>query len=276
MSQFLARLKALGHKAEQVRLAIDAAPARAAQLREAIQGTAGRLQELRGEIEGTLTDLKADTDTSIASKLSELDGADELFLRAGFRLKGIDMEQGAAPRVLVLLERTGRAVESPDRLLAACGDRRTLLAILAALERARNTADDVSFRGFELSAVTVQLGHAPAVRMHWLPTTATSSPATTPPPLPLPQTARPSSAEVSKAPAPATSAFGGYGTGSFFEQHAAPPSGIRESATENSPKDLDAMAATPKAAVPPSVEKPASADWRKDALARFKKMPDLR
>jgi hypothetical protein len=274
MSQFLARLKALGHKAEQVRLAIDAAPARAAQIRDAIQGTAGRLQELRGEIEGTLTDLKADNDTSIASKLSELDGADELFLRAGFRLKGIDMEQGAAPRVLVLLERTGRAVESPDRLLAACGDRRTLLAILAALERSRNTADDVSFRGFELTGVTVQLGHAPAVRMHWLPTGEAVPTVATPPPLPSSRAA--AEAAKSPAPAPATSAFGGYGTGSFFEQHAAPPRGIRESATENSSKDLDAMAATPKSAVPPSAEKPATADWRKDALARFKKMPDLR
>ncbi len=269
MSQFLARLKALGQRAEQVRLAIDAAPARAAQLREAIQGTAGRLQELRGEIEGTLTDLRADTDTSIASKLSELDGADELFLRAGFRLKGIDMEQGASPRVLVLLERTGRAVESPDRLLAACGDRRTLLAILAALERARNTADDVAFRGFELSAVTVQLGHAPAVRMHWLP-----SESSTPPPLPQP--ARPSVAEAPKSPAPATSAFGGYGTGSFFEARASATQKTPDASLENATPEKEATAGSQRPAGPASTEKSAPADWRKDALARFKKMPDLR
>jgi hypothetical protein len=274
MSQFLARLKALGQRAEQVRLAIDAAPARAAQLREAIQGTAGRLQELRGEIEGTLTDLRADTDTSIASKLSELDGADELFLRAGFRLKGIDMEQGASPRVLVLLERTGRAVESPDRLLAACGDRRTLLAILAALERARNTADDVAFRGFELSAVTVQLGHAPAVRMHWLPTEASTASAATPPP--LPQAARPSTAEVPKPPAPATSAFGGYGTGSFFEARASATAKTSDAGLENATPEKGTTAGSPTPAGPASAAKAAPADWRKDALARFKKMPDLR
>ena len=43
MSQFLARLKALGHKAEQVRLAIDAAPDGELYVLDLDAGTVSRL-----------------------------------------------------------------------------------------------------------------------------------------------------------------------------------------------------------------------------------------
>lgn len=273
MSQFLARLKALGQKAEQVRLAIDAAPARAAQIRESVQATAGRLRELRGEVEGTLTDLKAGNDESFASKIAELDGADDVFLRAGFRLASIDLEQGASQRLLVRLDATRGPVESPERLVAACGDRRTVLAILAALEQARNTADDVFLRGHSFQGVTVQLGAAPAVRLHWLPD-STPSPAV-PPPLPA------GTGTASTKPVPATSpippgdasTFASYGSGSFFERRtdSVPDGRTPEPAT----KPVDSDSTTP---AQPATPKPAAApdDWRKDALARFKKMPDLR
>ena len=275
MSQFLARLKALGQKAEQVRLAIDAAPAHAARIRESVQATAGRLRELRGEVEGTLTDLKAGNDESFASKLAELDGADDLFLRAGFRLASIDLEQGASQRLLVRLDRTRGPVESPERLVAACGDRRTVLAILAALEQARNTADDVSLRGHSFQGVTVQLGASPAVRLHWLPDDAPAPVPAVPPPLPAAAVAPSTKAASKTSPPPAADAstFASYGSGSFFERRtdSVPDGRTPEPATK--PVDSDsttpAQPATPKAAAAPD-------DWRKDALARFKKMPDLR
>jgi hypothetical protein len=264
MSQLLARLRSLGQKAEQVRLALDAAPARAAQIREAVQTTAGRLQELRGEVEGTLTDLKTGSDVSVASKLAELDGAGPLFARAGFRLTGIDVEQGAAPRVLVHFEQTNSPVASPESLIAECGDRRTVLALLAALERARNLSDAVSLRSFEMRGVTVQLGAVPSVRLLWRPEVGSSHPV--PPPIPQPDGPAKPVASV------AVPGFQAYGSGSFFERR----SPAASEASSSLPIASREITASPAPEATPPVVPVTSVDWRKDALARFKKMPDLR
>jgi hypothetical protein len=268
MSKLLTRLQTLGQKAAQARIVIDSAPARAAQVREAVHATAGRLQELRAEVEGTLTDLKTDSDVSLAAKLSELDGAGPVFARAGFRLAGIDVEQGTVPRVLVHLDRAGGGSALPEQLISECGDRRTVLAILAALERAGNMADDVSPKSFGLRGVTVQLGAVPAVRLLWRPV---GQPAESPVPVPPPLPGHPAKA-LDPTPTPAASGFQSYGSGSYFERRvptAAEPVPVPRT-------EFPAHPAIPAPGPVPMIPAVQTGDWRKDALARFKKMPDLR
>jgi hypothetical protein len=67
------------------------------------------------------------------------------------------------------------------------------------------------------------------------------------------------------------------GTGSFFERSSpvksAPQATSNEATQTVSPTPAPAPAGS---RVPPETTAPAPGDWRKDALARFKKMPDLR
>lgn len=126
---------------------------------------------------------------------------------------------------------------------------------------------DLTFRG-----LIVHVGPIPTVRLCWrrakdpqdepvvTPTSAPqpatlSRPVATPPPLPLTP----------------------YGTGSFFE---------RASPIKSAPQNIAGETTQPAGPTPapasassralPDPAAPVTGDWRKDALARFKKMPDLR
>lgn len=274
MNKLVNRLQILRQRAGQLKSAVEAAPARAARLREAVNATTGQLQQLRTDVQGTVAALKTDSDASLAEALVELDGGLDLLARAGYDLTGIDLEPGVVPRLIVHLEQLAAARTEPLAQLAReCAGKRTLPAILQALIRAEALEEQVQLGDLSFCGLIVHVGPMPTVRLCWrrpdgeeaeaaVPETPApaaqpaSRPAATPPPLPL----------------------SAYGTGSFFERASAPAATPRPASTEASEPATPAPTPTPVRARPQTEEAaaPVTGDWRKDALARFKKMPDLR
>jgi len=273
MNKLVNRLQTLRQRAGQLKTAVEAAPARAAQLREAVNATAGQLQQLRTDVQGTVAALKSDSEASLAEALVELDGGLGLLARAGYDLTGIDLEQGASPRLIVHLDQIEAARTEPiEQLARECAGKRTLHALLVALIRAEALEEKVRLGDLSFRGLIVHVGPIPTVRLCWrraeeppdepvvTPTSASqpatlSRPAATPPPLPL--TA--------------------YGTDSFF---------ARTSPIKPTPQNIAGETPQPVGPTPapasassralPDPAAPVTGDWRKDALARFKKMPDLR
>lgn len=273
MNKLVNRLQALRQRAGQLKSAVEAAPAKAAQLRDAVHATTGQLQQLRADVQGTVAALKSDTEATLAETLVELDGGLGLLARAGYDLTGVDLEQGASPRLIVHLDQIEAARTEPlEQLLRECAGKRTLHAIVQALIRAEALEEKVQLGDLSFRGLIVHVGPMPTVRLCWrrpadeedeiapaeAPATTpspASRPAATPPPLPL----------------------SAYGTGSFFERTSAPataPQAQPSPATSPAPVAPQTMPDRPES---PRESSPVNTgDWRKDALARFKKMPDLR
>lgn len=69
-------------------------------------------------MQGTVAALKSDSEASLAEALVELDGGLGLLARAGPYLTGIDLEQGASPRLIVHLDQIEAARTEPLEQLA--------------------------------------------------------------------------------------------------------------------------------------------------------------
>ncbi|MCW5558604.1 MAG: hypothetical protein KIT22_12325, partial [Verrucomicrobiae bacterium] len=251
--------------------AVESAPARAARIREAVQTTAGQLQRLRSEVQGTVAALKADSESSLAEALVELDAGVGTLARAGYDLTGVDIEQGPAPRVLVHLDQIPVArTASLESLVRETSGQRTLQTILNALIRAEALEEEVQLADLSFQGLIVHLGAVPVVRLCWRRAEAGNA---EPPVITAVPTAPPS--PLSSMPT---------GSSLFDKPVTLPPLRIASEAGVGLPP-------TPVPTLPPSaplsVQRPAQSasvpadppastgDWRKDALAKFKKMPDL-
>jgi hypothetical protein len=271
MSEPSSPLQRAKEKALQLKRAVDAAPARAAQLRDAVAVTTGQLRQLRTDVESTVAALRADSEGSLAETLVELDGSIDLLARAGYELTGVDMEQGPAARVIVHLEQLTTARTEPlESLRAECAGQRLTDAILGALIRAEEMEEGIHLSDLAFHGLIVHVGPIPTVRLCWRRpgVRMATPPARAESPIHIPMAAAP--------PTP------GYGSESFFDRTRSkfPAAPAPEIATTPS-VDFDAPPTpTPSRVRPQTVSSdPAPAitgDWRKDALARFKKMPDLR
>ncbi len=276
MKHALDRLQGLRQKAVQLKHVVDAAPARAAQLRELVNATAGQLQQLRAEVDATVHGLRADSEAQTAAALVEIDGSLGTFARAGCDLTGVDLEPGPPSRLIVRLEKIESVGVGALRMLLAENEGRKLThAILAALIRAEEKEGWIRLGDLEFREITVHVGPQPIVRLGWrrhpgsegqhpgaVPASAT---AVIPPPIPAavvesvfdrPKPAAavtPATVPVPKptsprpAPTPAWSAYG--------------------STTE--------AAGQPEAPAESKSASKAGGAPHQDALARFKKMPDL-
>jgi len=272
MKNVFGKLRQLGHKAVELQRAVDAAPARAAQLREAVLHTRENLETVRLELQQTVQGLRADTSTSLAEALVELDANLDAFERAGHELVGIDFSPGLTATLSVRLRWFAPVEEvAMKSLLREYTDRKTVHTVLTTLRQAGDMAESLSVTGLHYDSLTVELGLTPRVQLHWRPVEATAGQVATAIPTPTPQ-------PPGTAPAPTTPvgalaitpglAGTGYGQGSFFERRSTPPPPARPAAVRSE------AAADPTLPVAPPDTPPAS-DWRHDALARFKKMPDL-
>jgi len=268
MSKILRNVQSLRQRAVQLQKALDAAPAKAGQLRDAVHSTAGQLQQLRMGVRESVSALKAEGDGSLAETLVELDASVAVFARAGYDLTGVDLEQGAVPRLIVHLDRIeGAATESLRSLMASNPGRKVTLALLAALQRAEELEQQVKLSDLHFSGLIVHVGAIPTVRLCWrrpedaspdpgLPTASVRSPAVVPP-------------SLGASEGPPTLA----GSSSFFN---APAPSVREAVQ----RELDPIRLSPTPSrygrkVEELDPTELTGDWRKDALARFKKMPKL-
>lgn len=256
-------------KALQLKRAVDAAPARAAQLKEAVAVTTGRLKQLRTDVESTVAALRSDTDGSLAETLVELDDCAGWLARAGYELSGVDIEQGPAPRVIVHLEQASAArTDSLEALQSECTGQRLAEAILGALIRAEELEEGIHLADLVFHGLTIHVGPIPTVRLCWrrpakFPASRSAA------------AAAPYSTVTPHASSPSPSPMPSYGAESFFERVEA---GTSPAAAMPAAPAMATTAPTPSRVRPPATETPGvplTGDWRKDALARFKKMPDL-
>lgn len=284
MNKIITRLQALRDKAAQLQKAVDAAPAKAAQLRDAVQTTTGHLRQLRADVQGSVASLKSDNDASLAQTLVELDAGVGVLASAGYELTGVDLEQGLLPRAIVHLERVAGARTTPlEALLRETSGQRLLQGVLQALIRAEALEKEVRLSDLHFSGLIVHVGAAPTVRLCWRrggddveePQTGTARPV-------LEHSAKPPTI-TSPPPLPP------YGSGSFFEKfaqtQASGASAPEPARVVSSAPVVEAEAPNPSLAPTrlsyrsssTSRERavPSSGDRSKDALARFKKMPDL-
>jgi hypothetical protein len=254
MEKLLRKIQELGQQAAKVQQAVKAAPGRAAELRQSVAEVVSQAVQTHADLRTALGQLKQGGEDALVEALRELDEGAEIFARAGWRLNGVDLDLGLMPRLLV---RLGREEAVPEfvfkSVLGEAESRPTVHAVLQALHTADKVAAGPRLQHLEPGEVTVQVGPEPVVRVGW----RRPAPA-------LPAERKAPAAEPAPAAAPASL----FGTGSFFERRAGPPSA--------------APAITPQPAAPPIVPQTTTkaaplpaAQERHDPLARFKKMPDL-
>jgi len=283
MKKFARRLQQFGEQAARVQQAIDAAPAKAAQIRESVMATAGQVQQLRADVLSSVTSLRSTDDARLVQAIGELGEAGDVLAQAGVELEAVELEMGMHQRLVVQLARIAEIPTARIRALRDLqGQKPIVQSVLGALLTAQEFADKVHGGNLEFSRLTAYVGASPSVRIIWepiglddaeMPAPGPAAAASAPPP--VPQRGAPSNPDTtpSMASGAAPSSFGAYGSSSFFEPRSASAASTSTPVTgktvvAKSPDKIDAEEAVKAAARP-------TGDWRTDALARFKKMPDL-
>jgi hypothetical protein len=168
MRKILHRIQDLGQKAEQLKAAAAAIPARAAELRETVLMSGAQLRQLRTEVQSSVAALRTDSDDRITRALGELNDSAPAFREAGYELDGVDLELGPAQRLIVHLDKCAEV--DPRRLralLQSCGDKPTTRAVLAACLKADETAGQVQLSHLDFCELIVHAGPVPTVRLCW-------------------------------------------------------------------------------------------------------------
>jgi hypothetical protein len=276
MKQFITNIKNLSQKAAEIKAAMQQVPPKVAEIREAVSATAGQLQQLKSQIEYSVNDLRADDETRLSEVLQEVGGSEEIFLKAGFVLGGVDIELSPVQRLLVHLHKVEEVHPSVLRALAAANQhRRSMHAILSSLLQAQQMADTVELENLAYDEVIIGVGPIPSVRLCWKSSETVPAPVaaalatagTTPVPV----------ATVSSVPTlpahqvQAAAAQSAFGPGSFFEKR--PSTEMAPAVATTKPVEAVSSIAT-VTPVEPVIEHavPAASP---DPLARFKKMPNL-
>ncbi len=260
MSTFIHKVQALGNKAAQIKAAIESVPPRVLEVREAVAATATQFQQLRSEVQSNVTALRMNREEELVEALREIDARSAAFREAGYELHDVEMELGIPQRLIVHLEKIEDVVHSKIGMLA--GDNvanKTVHAILTALLKAEELADDIALTHLTYHKLTVYVGPVPVVRLCWCAPAQTLGVSTH------------AEAPSIGSPTSMTPSASLFGTESFFEKRPESPlTSPLTAATYASPKSIELPLVQPADVTPVT----ASME-REDPLARFKKMPDL-
>jgi len=268
MKPILRKLGQIGRYLEQTRDVVESAPMQVGEIRTAVQQTRQQLQQLRAEVLSSIMALKTDVATPVSESLGEIESAQPLLREAGYVMAAAELEMGVVQRWVVHLNRVEEVPASQIVALAKSLSAGSAAGtLLKAVVSAQQMALEMSHGTLIFTSITVYLGPNPSLRIGW------ESPELEPAPdgEVVPDGAPPSVSAASVSVSPASLAAG-FGSSSFFEsrtpvQPANPPA----------PPPLARPPSAPAVApLPSEASTPAPADWRTDALTRFKKMPDLR
>lgn len=294
--RLLHRLQKLGEQATRVQQVVDRAPGQVAKLRETVSVTTDQLRQLRSEMQGSLGALRAVGDDPLLQALREVDGGRPTLQEAGFELTGVDMELSSAPRLLVHLDRVAEVPVARLRgLVDANAARRTLHAILAALLRGTELADKVDLIHLGYQGVTVAVGPLPYARVCWRLTEVDEEETEGAVFTELPSEAiEQIESTASSGSLFASGGFFGKGPAEGLPGTVAPSVAPGEStptvSTPPPPPSPMSPAPEPPTTGPVPPRTPAltltppptpssfpstTGDWRRGALDRFKRMPDL-
>jgi hypothetical protein len=284
MKRVIHRIKALGDKATQLKTAVEGAPAVAAGIRDAVAVTASQLRQLRADVQTGVSGLRVEDEDRLIDALREVSAGTDVFEQAGFELSGVDVELGLLRRIVVRLERFEEVSVSRLRSIhAASAGQSTLQALLNALIKAEEMASKVELPDLTYRQLIVDVGPAPTVRVCWRPDTAVVDAE--------PAAPKPVSAAPTTVPPVASGTPSVFGGDSFFEPRPASTAYTAQPAA-SSPGSATVVAATmpgpagptQTASVPAGAPAPVpvttgvttkTGDWKRGALDRFKKMPDL-
>lgn len=276
MKQFMSKVRDLSQKAAEIKAAMQQVPPKVSEIRETVAATAGQLQQLKSQIGYSVADLRADNEHSLSEVLQEIGGSEEVLLKAGFALDGVDIELSPVQRLLVHLGKLEDVHPSVLRTLASHNQqRRTLHAILSALLQAQQMASTVELENLTYCEVIIGVGPIPSVRLCWrpeaLPEPVANALAAASVPVPV---AAPAPKPVAPAPTSGTQPI--FGPGSFFEKRPETAQATSEASAELAETEALAEAEpnTSSAETNGTVEV-AEPVVSSDPLARFKKMPNL-
>jgi hypothetical protein len=259
MKKFISRVQDLSQKAAHLKAAAQRAPAQMRDLRESVLATAGEFQQLRSDVQSSVSGLRADSEENLVLALAELNDSIEIFAEAGYDMEGVDLELSPVQRLIVHLCKFEDVSEAGlELLLASISGRKTAHAVLASLIKAEQLADRVSLTNLIYRELTIYVGPVPTVRLCWRPEELETETG----PAPAPAI---SSAPAIPQPPPLPSSF-------FEPRPQATPAPVTP-AVGIAPAAAPAPVAAPQETAAPN---PAlGGDWKRSALDRFKKMPDL-
>ena len=275
MKKIMGKVRDLSQKAAEIQAAMERVPPKIAQVRESVVMTGGQLRQLRADVQASVIDLRADSENGLLQALKELNGAGEVFEQAGYEMAALDMELNPNQRLILHLWKMAECERSAIEALARANQHvRTVHGVLTSILRAEEFAPQVNLPGFIYQKLIVHVGPIPSVRMCWSSEDAeeTESLATIPAAAPVP-----TSVPVFSMRPTSTSAFE---QSSYFEKRSGQErstvvSGSTSPPVESVVPEVASEATSiggSQSATPPAT--PAS-DWKKDALDRFKKMPDM-
>jgi hypothetical protein len=275
MKKVIHRIQALGEKAAQLKHVVEGAPAVATGIRDAVAVTAGQLQQLRADVQAGVSGLRVEDEDRLLAALREVGTSTELLEEAGYALGGVDVELGLLRRIVVRLEKLEEVGLARLRAIhASSAGRFTVQALLNALIKAEEMAAKVDLPDLTYRQLIVDVGPAPTVRVCWRPDAVVVE---------EPVVTRPAAAAATVPPVlSATSSL--LGKSSFFQPREAPHSesapAVPAAAVVPPATPVPASTTLGPAAVPglslTTVEaRSAPGDWKRGALDRFKRMPDL-
>lgn len=262
MKRIIRRVQHLGQKANELREAMEKLPPKVAEIRQAFTMTAGQLHQLREDVQSSVAELKTDNEDDLTAALDEINGGVEVFRQAGYELSGVDMDLSRQQRLIVHLDKVAEVRDSTLRgLIEANRGRRHIHALLQAMGRAEDMAGKVNLTNLAYRGLAVQVGPVPSVRLRWRAEEVFEE-----------EVEERWTAVDKPPPMPASVDDSLLGRGSFFGKRTeAPPL----------PAQVESLAANEPPAVAVSTVKSAPAktvkgtDWKKDALERFKTMPNV-
>jgi hypothetical protein len=273
MSKLARRLRHLSQKAAEIKQAVDAAPQQAAKFRESVVMAAGQLQQLRSEVQSSFVGVHVDNEERLARVMRELNESQPLLQEVGYELSGVDVEFTPVQRVIVRLEKFQEASGRDARSLAASETRGTVRALLSSIVKAEELAGKVNLDNLQYRGLVIHVGAIPTVRICWssgldLEETAV---VTVQPGHPVPATV--TTPPVFASPPAAPASLVGFGQSTMFESRPMP---ARPSGTTNPASTVQtASPATAASHTNPPEPETVKADWKQEALERFKKMPSV-
>jgi len=264
MRKIISRVRDLSQKAAQLKAAVEGVHPKIAGIRDAVAMSAGELHRLRADVQSAVSGLRIDNEDGLTVALTELNDSTGIFQEAGYTMEGVELELSPVQRLIVHLQKFDDVAEAElQRLLAATVARRTTHAVLASLIKAEQVAGRVSLTNLRYRELTIHVGPVPTVRLCWRTDDTDAGVAALPP--------------VHAAEPPPVP---GFARSSFFESravpHSAPDAGTDTPPTV--PAESPAPIFAPQPAAKPAAERASPSgheDWRRNALDRFKKMPDL-
>ena len=284
MKNITSKVQRLSQRAAELKQFVEGVPPKLVEVRAAVKDATGQVQTLRADVIASVATLRAENDTQLIAALRELDAGAEVLVEAGCLLDRVDMDLGPTRRVVVNLERAENVdARRLKALIEANRERPVIHAVLAAILKADELSETVQLEELTFTKLSIDVGLIPAVRIGWTTNARRAVPAALGVPQVTPVAPASALGVAQSAPVVAQS--------SFFEQRSMPASVVAPASAAVSPVTLPVIPATPVAAAGGSVETATSilppitvaatpvpaapGDWRKGALDRFKKMPDL-